>query len=161
MITWLVFKYKRHHFTFYYEYHMFGKLSDLLYDDECCSKQFAVSLKKWPIQLHYARSFQIPLCQMSLLYPATDSPFVFQHSRTLVLLKHTALVRYYQQSSISVLPLCVPSTPSTLGYQDFQFYWPNVYALLIMCMKCSSYRLLQQNTLVTNYRSSWQQWLSF
>lgn len=90
---------------------MFGKLSDLPYDDECRSKQFAVSLKKWPIQLHYARSFQIPLCQTSLLYPATDSPFVFQHSRTLVLLKHTVLLRYYQQSTISVLQLCVPSHP--------------------------------------------------
>lgn len=42
---------------------MFSKLSDLPYDDECHSKEFAVSLKKWPTQLHYARSFQIPLCQ--------------------------------------------------------------------------------------------------
>lgn len=86
---------------------MFGKLSGLPYDDECCNKQFAVSLEKWSIQLHYARSSPIPLCQMSLLYPATDSPFVFQHSRTLVLLTHTALLRYYQQNTISLLQLSV------------------------------------------------------
>lgn len=121
MVTWFVFKYKRHHFTFYYEYHMFGNLSDLPYDDECRSKQFAVSLKKWPIQLHSARSFQIPLCQTSLLYPATDSPFVFQHSRTLVLLKHTVLVRYYQQSAISVLRLCSFLPPLASVIRIFNF----------------------------------------
>lgn len=117
---------------------MFGKLSDLPDDDVCCSKQFAVSLKKWPIQLHYARSFQIPLCQMSLLYPATDSPFVFQHSRTLVLSKHTVLVRYYQQSSISVLQLCAPSTPS--------YPWLSGFSILLTKRVC-----------ITNYVHEMQQ----
>lgn len=101
------------------------------------------------IMLH--RSSPFPLFKMSVLYPATNNPFIFQHCRTLVLLTH---ISAYVLSTVYYFSSPALSVPFYLHVLILPLWILSLWIFLIpkciylnKCLKPSNCQMRQQNTL--------------